>query len=694
MQELIGKVRLNLQYYEGKDLYNEGASEDELLDIVMNKTPNEYNNVIKEHKSWSVLYHLSNIRENIISFLPIKKSDSVLEIGSGCGAITGKLADMAGSVTCIELSKKRSLINAYKNKDKDNIEILVGNFQTIEKHLTRKYDYITLIGVFEYAASYIESESDAYSEFMKIVSEHLSENGKLVIAIENQYGMKYFAGCREDHVGMFFEGIEGYGETNLVKTFSREKIIEYAQNAGLQGLRCYYPYPDYKLPMAIYSDDYYPISGELLSIPAFNFDQSRYVLFDEAKALEEAVEQHMFAAFSNSFLFIFEKQRNENDRTVYVKYSNDRSPQYMISTGISRNGETGKLQVFKVPEAVESIQHVKSLYDNYLKLSRESSIYNADSVPDAFKVKYNKCHMDGNKACFEYIQGRSLGQIVCEMYRKEKRYEAEKLISRYVKTLRMLAKNPDVQVSQKFVEVFGDIDIELISPINRKSQNVSDIDFNLDNMFLSENDNVINVIDYEWVFDFNVPIGYILYRAFKYLSINIMGFVEEYKKILLYFCDKYDIPETEALLYENMDEAFGKYVKNGRNILGELNTVIGKDRVVFNDESVNDLLFERERANALKEYCDAYELELSGSRSKEKFYKEYCDAYELELEKKRKELSNLREYCNAYQLELDVSKDKIKDLEELCRAYETELAGIKNSAFGKILLKNKRDINK
>ena len=35
-------------------------------------------------------------------------------------------------------------------RDQDNLKILVGNFQEIEKNLTEKYDYITLIGVFEY----------------------------------------------------------------------------------------------------------------------------------------------------------------------------------------------------------------------------------------------------------------------------------------------------------------------------------------------------------------------------------------------------------------------------------------------------------------------------------------------------------------------------------------------------------------
>ena len=86
--------------------------------------------------------------ENILSWIPFTGEEKVLEIGSGCGAVTGALCERAKEVTCIELSMKRSKINAYRHQDQDNLKILVGNFQEIEKNLTEKYDYITLIGVF------------------------------------------------------------------------------------------------------------------------------------------------------------------------------------------------------------------------------------------------------------------------------------------------------------------------------------------------------------------------------------------------------------------------------------------------------------------------------------------------------------------------------------------------------------------
>ena len=83
----IGSVVVDYTYYSGVDLYSEGAAEDRLLDYVKNHTALDYERHIQESRSWSVMYHLSYIRENIVSWLPIGPGDRVLEIGSGCGAV-------------------------------------------------------------------------------------------------------------------------------------------------------------------------------------------------------------------------------------------------------------------------------------------------------------------------------------------------------------------------------------------------------------------------------------------------------------------------------------------------------------------------------------------------------------------------------------------------------------------------------
>ena len=233
--EQIGKVTLDYTYYPGEDYYCDGAVEDELLDIVKNYGEVEFPEIIEERKSWPILYHLSPQRENIVSWLPIDKSMKVLEIGSGCGAITGALSRKAGTLHCIDLSRKRSLINAYRHENCENVTIQVGNFQDIEPGLSTDYDCALLIGVFEYGQSYIGGETP-FEDFLKIIRRHVKSSGSIVIAIENKYGLKYWAGCREDHLGTFFSNIENYEDGGGVRTFSRKGLADIFERCGEKNL--------------------------------------------------------------------------------------------------------------------------------------------------------------------------------------------------------------------------------------------------------------------------------------------------------------------------------------------------------------------------------------------------------------------------------------------------------------------------
>lgn len=303
MKEKVGNVILNLDYYAGADLYSDGGVEDELLEIVQNYPESEYSRIISERASWPILYHLSSIRKNCVEWIELDKKAAVLEIGAGCGAITGALALKVpnGKVTCVELSKRRSLINATRHKDHGNIEIIVENFEDVEKSLP-KFDVITLIGVLEYAKSYIHAKAP-FEIFLNAILQHLNPNGQLIIAIENKIGMKYWAGCREDHTGRFFDSIEDYPENQNIRTFSRKELTVLLEKSGYKRLKFYYPYPDYKLPMAIYSDSYLP-QNKTLYQNIRNFDQDRLRLFDESKAWDTILNSGLFPEFSNSFLVI------------------------------------------------------------------------------------------------------------------------------------------------------------------------------------------------------------------------------------------------------------------------------------------------------------------------------------------------------------------------------------------------------
>ncbi|MCD7955381.1 MAG: methyltransferase [Lachnospiraceae bacterium] len=302
MEEQVGKAVLDYQFYPGEDQYTDGNIEEEMLALAKEYGDAPMDRVIAERKSWPILYHFSHIRENIIDWLPMTGRERVLEIGAGPGAVTGALLRKAAQVTCIDLSRRRSLINAYRHQNCENLRILVGNFQDIEEHLNEDFDLITLIGVFEYAQYSIQSERP-FVEYLERIRRRLAPEGRVVIAIENRLGLKYWAGATEDHTGIYFEGLEGYPTTDYVRTFSKPELEAVIREAGFENLTFYYPYPDYKLPEKIYSDEYLPRRGEL-NRNTQNFDRERMRIFSEELVYDSLVECGQFPQFSNSFLVI------------------------------------------------------------------------------------------------------------------------------------------------------------------------------------------------------------------------------------------------------------------------------------------------------------------------------------------------------------------------------------------------------
>ena len=96
---------LNLEYYTQKDLYSDGDIEEQMLKMAKEGITCE--DLSSEQVSFPVIYHFSDLRANILNWYPITKSDSVLEIGAGCGAITGTLS---------QKEEHRSIITATRRK--------------------------------------------------------------------------------------------------------------------------------------------------------------------------------------------------------------------------------------------------------------------------------------------------------------------------------------------------------------------------------------------------------------------------------------------------------------------------------------------------------------------------------------------------------------------------------------------------
>ncbi|MDO4490409.1 MAG: methyltransferase [Lachnospiraceae bacterium] len=543
MKETIGNVTLDYTFYPGEDLYSDGAVEDELLSIAREYDASELNQVIAERKSWPILYHFSHVRQNIVGSLPISKKDRVLEIGSGCGAITGALSEKAASVTCVELSRKRSHINAWRNRNCGNVEILVGNFQDIEKTIGT-YDVITLIGVFEYSNGYIGGEQP-FVDMLKIIRTHLAPGGRLVIAIENRLGLKYWAGCTEDHTGTWFEGIEDYPETRGVHTFSYKELDQVVQSAGGLKYQMYYPYPDYKFPLQIFSDERLPQPGELKEL-RYNFDRARMVLFDEIKVADSLICNDLFPVYSNSFLMILTQEETElpKEHCIYTKYSNERAEQFSTRTEIWSMGE-GRMEVRKLPASEKSANFVNRLYPNYLALQ---------SQYQSAGVQVNRCQEREEGVALEFCQGRTLEEELDQLLAENRIQELRSLLGSVAAMLKGAAAIP-FRMTEEFREVFGEaeFDRELLCPA------LCNIDPVASNLIRREDG--WDMLDYEWSFDFPVPAEYQIFRLLHYYLYTSTK-RDSLQKLDL-FAEAGISPE-ELAVFQQMEQHFQAFIQTGR----------------------------------------------------------------------------------------------------------------------------------
>ena len=579
--EQIGNVVLNLNYYNGKDSYSEGEGENQLLEIVKSHREDEYDKVIEGTRTWSVMYHLSHIRENIVTWLPMNGTESVLEIGSGCGAVTGMLSHLADHVTCIDLSKKRSQINAYRHLECDNIEIIVGNFKEIEPELDEKYDYVTLIGVLEYAGVYIGGP-DPFLAMIKTAASHLKENGKLFIAIENKYGLKYFAGCKEDHSGKYYDGIEGYSDPDGARTFGRRQLKEMLKEAGMKS-RFYYPYPDYKLPHTIYSDANLPKPGELHD-NIRNFDADRIISFDEGKVFDSLIEDRMFPDFSNSFAIVAAKDGADcaqEEVPVFARFSTDRAGQFRTVTQITLSND-GRRHVYKEAVNIKANRHIQDFSDHFEELKKQYAQTklspNGCEFLEGEEKKPQFIGVSGkarNRVELKYVSGITLEKYLDRLNHNKQFGHMSAIIKEFASLVMQTCGKGNFRMSEEFKKIFGDVMITE----NYKANANCNYDLIFSNIVLNEEkpeEGDWTVLDYEWMFPFDIPAKFILYRALFYYEQGRKetGFFHYLKEQGKNIYSEYGIDHADCEIFREMEHRFQMYIIGGRASMEVLQAIM------------------------------------------------------------------------------------------------------------------------
>lgn len=260
-------------------------------------------------RNWPSEYHLSPKRAQLLKGFQFDRTARVLEVGCGCGAITRFLGETFDQVLSVEGSPVRARLARRRTRDLSGVTIACAPFQ--ELAFAAGFDIIFCIGVLEYAGSYL-SAPDPYQQMLDRFAHLLNPGGVLFVAIENQFGLKYFAGSREDHTGIRFEGIEGYPRRgHRVRTFGYQELKTRLAKA-LGHVDCYFPYPDYKLPDCVVTEEFLQngMAGELVGLlPLRDENRPLRPLFQDKLAVLELDRNQQLPFFANSFLMVASKEQ-------------------------------------------------------------------------------------------------------------------------------------------------------------------------------------------------------------------------------------------------------------------------------------------------------------------------------------------------------------------------------------------------
>ena len=224
-------------------------------------------------------------------------------------------------------------------------------------------------------------------------------------------------------------------------------------------------------------------------------------------------------------------------KILYVKNGSQRDKFFQLQTIIYE--DNGRKFVKKIALCDEALPHLHNMKINYTRLS--SLIINQ-------KVKLaNIVAEDKRSITFEYIEGKSLQS-------PSNNNEVAAFIEEYTIFFKKSFKTKlfdSKKLSPDMIEVFGDFDYSVFDG-QLCFQGYTNIDLIYSNIIIKDDE--FYIIDYEWVFDFELPINYILFR-------NIYSDIKTFDYIKHYFHETYinmELTFSNNYVYNN---SFYEYQK-------------------------------------------------------------------------------------------------------------------------------------
>ena len=396
--------------------YSDGEAEEKFLsDIIFNAIDHSSTSVELEKKiqGWVTEYHLSPQRSNLLRYLEFDGKTTMLELGCGCGALTRYLGELGLSVDAIEGSQNRAMVAKERCRHLENVSIAACNFHDIS-FPDNHYDLISFVGVLEYAGRFSGNEKTAEQAVLHSLRKcipSLTENGAIIIAIENRLGKKYFDGSGEDHYGLAFEGIRGYPHYSGIKTWSRNEWIDILNKAELH-YSFHYPFPDYKLPSLVLNDKYVETNQNawvhLTSISSRDY-HNLITPHYELRFWEYAQRSGVLGSFANSFLIIASPNKSATNDIApndFAHFSGlNRKPVYRTQTRKPNCASlVNKLPLYTIDKPVTNFLEQNTKTEKWIAGAPLSNLWIKQLEKKPFLETINSL----SSTYFSYLQSRFL----------------------------------------------------------------------------------------------------------------------------------------------------------------------------------------------------------------------------------------------------------------------------------------------
>lgn len=381
----------------------------------------------------------------------------------------------------LEIYEEDSILN----KISENIELETTSINDIK--IEGKYDYITLIGTYAYAPILI-NKLNPYVEFLKVLKQHLKENGKILLAIDNRIGVKYFSGAKSKYYSRIFEGLEKKIEQSRTNLLLKSELIKFIELAEFKNYKFYYPLPDYMETSAIFTDDFLPQANHSKIIYPLHYENGSNIIYNEINILKQICDINQFTNFTNSYFVEISDAEIKND-VKFVNYNIFRKDKYQLMTIMHKN------YVEKIAENGAAKEHIKRIL-NYSNILRNMKFNVLEEVEEE-NIKS------------QFIEEEELDKKIINLIAQGEIQEGLNQIRKwynYIKT-KLEMRNVDGK------DVFEKYGIEVKNKENMHFIRDGFIDLTFENIFCKEE---YLLYDQEWYFE-NIPVEFILYRAINNL---------------------------------------------------------------------------------------------------------------------------------------------------------------------------------